>query len=242
MASDILKETYTPNHDSAALLALELLSAINGNANSNLLDRLGKLLASSSESNQVRLSIVLPIYNEEETIHALHQRLSKVLSTIESYEIIFVNDGSSDRSAEIITELHAIDSHIKLVNLSRNFGHQAAITAGIDYSHGQAVILMDADLQDPPELIPQMLECWRKGAEVVFAVREKRKEFFLKRAAYFAFYRLLQVVSNIDIPLDSGDFCLMDHKVVKHIRALPERNRFLRGLRSWVGYKQVALP
>ncbi len=101
---------------------------------------------------------------------------------------------------------------------------------------------MDADLQDPPELIPQMLEQWRKGAEVVFAVREKRREHFLKRAAYFTFYRLLQVVSNIDIPLDSGDFCLMDRKVVEHIKALPEKNRFLRGLRSWVGYKQVAMP
>ena len=235
MASDILKETYTANHDSVALLALELLSVINENANSNLLDSLRRLLASSSESNQVTLSVVLPV-------HKLYQRLNEVLSAIESYEIIFVNDGSSDRSAEIVIELHAIDPRIKLVNLSRNFGHQAAITAGIDHSNGQAVILMDADLQDPPELIPQMLECWRKGAEVVFAVREKRKEFFLKRAAYFAFYRLLQVISNIDIPLDSGDFCLMDHKVVRHIRALPERNRFLRGLRSWVGYKQIALP
>lgn len=244
MDSDTLKETYTQPPDNAALFALELLKAINGSANTNgnLFDELGKLLASSSRSNEVELSVVLPIYNEEETIPELHRRLNEVLSPLESYEVIFVNDGSADRSVEIISELRAIDPHIKLVNLSRNFGHQAAITAGIDHSGGRAVILMDADLQDPPELIPQLLEQWRTGAEVVFAVRKKRQESFLKRGAYFTFYRLLQLISNIDIPLDSGDFCLMDRKVVNQIKALPEKNRFLRGLRSWIGYKQVALP
>jgi dolichol-phosphate mannosyltransferase len=197
---------------------------------------------SESKIENVELSIVLPIYNEEENIPELFTRLVQVIKSVRSAEIIFVNDGSRDSSVELITQLHNQDSRVKLINLSRNFGHQAAITAGIDYSSGNAVVLMDADLQDPPEVLNRMIEIWREGAEVVYAVRQKRKEPVWKKTAYFAFYRLLKLIANIEIPLDSGDFCLMDRKVIQQLKAMPERNRFLRGLRSWVGFKQVALP
>jgi dolichol-phosphate mannosyltransferase len=192
-------------------------------------------------TDRPEISVVLPIFNEEENLPELYRRLVKVLGE-SSYEILFVNDGSSDRSLDLICELREINPKVKLINLSRNFGHQAAITAGIDHSLGRAVVLLDADLQDPPELIAEMLDKWRSGNEVVYAVRQKRKDGIIKRSAYFWFYRLLKMLSNIDIPLDSGDFCLMDRAVVEKLKALPERNRFLRGLRSWVGYKQVALP
>lgn len=190
------------------------------------------------------ISLVLPVYNEEDNIPELYRRLGSLLERPEigsNVEILFIDDGSVDRSAELIESLRHSDPRIKLIRFSRNFGHQAAITAGLDYSSGQAVILLDADLQDPPEVTLQFLEQWRKGADVVYAVRRKRKESVLKRASYFIFYRLLQIVSNIDIPLDSGDFCLIDRRVVDQIKALPEKNRFLRGLRSWVGYRQVAV-
>ncbi len=211
-----------------------------------LMERLQELLKSRSENltAPIELSIVLPIYNEAENIPELYRRLTQTLElekAMQSVEILFINDGSSDRSAELISALHQTDSRVKLLSFSRNFGHQAAITAGMDYSRGQAVVLMDADLQDPPELLLQLLEQWRSGAEVVYAVRHKRKESVFKRTAYFGFYRLLQFVSNVDIPLDSGDFCLMDRRVVEQLKALPEKNRFLRGLRSWVGYRQVAV-
>jgi dolichol-phosphate mannosyltransferase len=185
------------------------------------------------------VSVVLPVYNEEDNIRELYRRLKPVVESVGSYEVILVDDGSSDGSAEILREVHELDAQFKVIRFSRNFGHQAAISAGIDRSRGNAVILMDSDLQDPPELLPDILELWRAGAEVVYAVRRQRKENFVKRVCYFAFYRLLQFVSNIDIPLDSGDFCLLDRKVVDHLKSMPERNRFLRGLRSWIGFRQV---
>lgn len=190
------------------------------------------------------LSLVIPIFNEEENIPELYTRLNVVLdqNSIESAEVIFVNDGSRDRSEELIRELRAKDARIRLVNFSRNFGHQAAITAGIDMSRGRAVILMDADMQDPPQLIGEMLEKWREGGEIVYAVRRKRDDdSFFKKLFAVSFYRFLQRVSSIDIPLDTGDFCLLDKKVVDQLKALPERNRFLRGLRSWLGYNQVGV-
>ncbi len=192
------------------------------------------------------VSLVFPIFNESENIPALFERVSAVLASeaLTGYrgEILFVDDGSFDDSVELILGLRRTDKRVKLVRLSRNFGHQAAITAGIDVSTGNAVVLMDADLQDPPEMLPEFLAAWQSGGEVVYAVRKKRKESAWKRATYFTFYRVLQRISAIDIPLDSGDFCLMDRKVVDRLKSLPERNRFLRGLRSWVGYKQIALP
>ena len=237
------------NPETAKLIALDILHLtleMNGtNQVTTDIDNLSLISSDLHRSPEVELSIVLPIYNEAENLPELYRRLCQTLDhtdIAQKVELLFVNDGSSDRSAELITALHQQDSRVALLNFSRNFGHQAAITAGIDYSRGKAVVLMDADLQDPPELLPQMREQWRNGVEVVYAVRRKRKESIFKRAAYFMFYHLLQLISNINIPLDSGDFCLMDRRVVEQLKALPEKNRFLRGLRSWVGYRQVALP
>lgn len=195
-------------------------------------------------SSDVELSLVFPAYNEEENIPELYRQVAAVLEDnhIENAELLFVNNGSWDQTEELIRELKKKDPRVKLINFSRNFGHQAAITAGIDFSSGNATVLMDADLQDPPHVITEMLKKWREGAEIVYAVREKRgKEPIWKKVFAFSFYRMLQYVSNIEIPLDTGDFCLLDRKVVSYLKALPERNRFLRGLRSWLGFKQVAV-
>ncbi|MDZ7267405.1 MAG: glycosyltransferase family 2 protein [candidate division KSB1 bacterium] len=190
----------------------------------------------------VRYSIVLPVYNEEENLLQIYQRLTRVLSALgEPYEIIFVNDGSRDRSREILRSLHQQDARVKLVSFTRNFGHQTAVSAGLDFAAGDAVIVMDADLQDPPECLPQFIAKWQEGHDVVYAIRTKRKENIFKRAAYALFYRLIKRIADIDIPLDSGDFCIMDQKVVRVIRSLPERNRFVRGIRSWVGFRQTGL-
>ncbi|MDP2947724.1 MAG: glycosyltransferase family 2 protein [Nanoarchaeota archaeon] len=187
-------------------------------------------------------SIVIPIYNEQETLPEIYRRLKAVIDTLDApSEIIFIDDGSSDQSSGIINEIHKSDSRIKLIRFSRNFGHQVAISAGIDFASGEVVILMDGDLQDPPEVIPNFIQKWREGFNVVFAIRTKRKENIFKRFAYFVFYRLLRKLSYLDIPLDAGDFCLMDRNVVKALKNLPERHRFVRGLRTWVGFKQVGL-
>jgi glycosyltransferase involved in cell wall biosynthesis len=188
------------------------------------------------------LSVVLPVYNEQDSLIRLHGRLTEVLNAEDvSYEIIFVDDGSTDGSIPLLHKLAASDPRVRLVRLARNFGHQTAISAGIDFASGQAVIVMDADLQDPPEVLPQFINKWREGYEVVYAVRRRRKEHILKRIAYSGFYRLLKPLASIDIPLDSGDFCIMDRRVVSVLTAMPERNRFLRGIRSWVGFRQIGL-
>jgi len=187
------------------------------------------------------ISVVIPVYNEENNLTKLWERLQPALSDLGSYEVIFVNDGSGDDSAAVIRKICATDPAVKLVSLSRNFGHQAALSAGIDYARGECVALMDADLQDPPELLEEFVKQWRAGYRVVYAVRQRRKEALLKRAAYYTFYRTLKRLANIDIPLDAGDFCLMDRRVVERLRTLPEKNRFLRGLRSWVGFRQVGV-
>jgi len=198
---------------------------------------------SHAQDGPPELSLVIPLHNEQETLVELHRRLSAVLQELGlNYEIVLVNDGSRDATPELILELQAADPRISGVHLSRNFGHQAAVTAGLDHALGQAVVVMDGDLQDPPELIPHMVELWRDGNEVVYAVRRQRKEGALKRLGYFAFYRLMRALSDLEIPLDSGDFCLMDRQVVDALGALPERLRFVRGLRSFVGFRQVGLP
>ncbi len=186
------------------------------------------------------ISIVVPVYNEQETLDALVERLGSVMERLgESFEVIFINDGSRDRSEEMLRGVHARDPRFKLVNFSRNFGHQVAVTAGLDFARGDAVIVMDGDLQDPPEVLPGMIERWREGYEVVYAVRQERKENVLLRACYKGFYWLLHKVSYLDIPLDSGDFSLIDRRVVEVLRRMPERNRFVRGLRTWAGFRQI---
>ncbi len=188
------------------------------------------------------LSVVIPAYNEEENLDALYTRLVAALDPLGmSYELIFVNDGSRDRTLPMLQQLAAADGRVVVVDLARNFGHQIAISAGLDHARGDGVIVMDGDLQDPPEVLPQFIAKWREGYEVVYAVREKRKEGPLKRAAYSLFYRLLKRVSQIDIPLDAGDFCIMDRRVVDLLNGMPERNRFVRGIRSWVGLNQTGL-
>jgi glycosyltransferase involved in cell wall biosynthesis len=193
--------------------------------------------------HQPEISVVLPVYEEEANLQILYSRLTKVLLETEpDYEIIFIDDGSHDGSLKLMHEIAQNDSHVLVVELARNFGHQVAISAGIDHARGRGVIIMDADLQDPPEVLPQFIEKWREGHDVVYAVRTNRKEGWLKRTAYNLFYRVLQRIANIEIPLDAGDFSIMDRKVVDILVSMPERNRFVRGIRSWVGLDQVGVP
>jgi glycosyltransferase involved in cell wall biosynthesis len=188
------------------------------------------------------LSIVVPFYNEQENIHEVHRRVSDALAALgKSYEIVFVNDGSRDRTAELANELAQQDPRLVVVHLSRNFGHQAAISAGIHVARGRGVVLMDGDLQDPPEVLGSFVQAWQDGHDVVYAIREKRKEGAFKRFGYFVFYRLLRAISDLDIPLDSGDFCLMDRRVVDVLKHLPEQMRFVRGLRTFVGFRQIGV-
>jgi len=197
-------------------------------------------------SNRVRdeaapvISVVVPIYNEEANLPVLVERLTRTLTALGTiYEVIFVDDGSRDRSRELLREFHGRDPRLKLVGLSRNFGHQVAISCGIDFARGDGVVVMDGDLQDPPEVLPDLIARWREGFDVVYAVRQERKENLIKRVAYKSFYWLLRRVSYLDIPLDSGDFSLMDRRVVDILKRMPERNRFVRGLRTWIGLRQT---
>jgi polyisoprenyl-phosphate glycosyltransferase len=194
-----------------------------------------------ADAPEVVVSIVVPALNEEENLDALWARVRPVLDSVGPGELIIVDDGSADGTWAEILRLGADDRRVRGVRLSRNFGHQAALTAGMAHARGQAVCFMDADLQDPPELLEQLLEQWRAGNQVVYAVRRTRKEGLGKRVAYRAFYRLYRRLANIDVPLDSGDFALLDRVVVDELLALPEHNRFLRGLRSWVGFQQVGV-
>ncbi len=189
------------------------------------------------------ISIVIPIYNEQETLPMLFERLvAAAPSWEEDWEVVLVDDGSTDRSLEMMTEYTDKSPSFRVVKLSRNFGHQPAISAGIERARGDCVVIMDGDLQDPPEELHRFLAKWREGYQVVYAIRRKRKENVFKRAAYKIFYRLMGLISDISIPLDSGDFCLMDRKVVDAmVHQLPERIRFVRGLRAYVGFKQIGV-
>ncbi len=189
------------------------------------------------------ISIVAPVYNEEVILPELHRRLTIVMKEAgEPYELILINDGSHDRSLEIMRELHEQDPRVKVINFSRNFGHQVAITAGTDYARGDAVIIIDADLQDPPEVILQMIERWREGYDVVYAVRSEREgETWFKEITASIFYRLISSITNVDIPIDTGDFRLMDRRVVDAMRQMREQHRFMRGLSSWVGFRQTGV-
>jgi polyisoprenyl-phosphate glycosyltransferase len=194
-------------------------------------------------SKQVTISIIAPVYNEEPVLHELHRTVRRVMEpTADSWELLLVNDGSRDRSAEIIAELHREDPRVKGVSLARNFGFQIAVTAGLDHAQGDAVVLIDADLQDPPEVILAMIAKWREGYDVVYGVRESREgETWFKKFTAKAFYRIIHRITSVNIPLDTGDFRLMDRKVVEAIKRMPESNRFLRGMVSWVGYKQTGV-
>jgi glycosyltransferase involved in cell wall biosynthesis len=191
----------------------------------------------------VRLSVGIPVFNEQEVLPELLARLLPVLDGIEGgpHEVIFVDDGSSDNSRRLVEDAAARDPRIRVVVLSRNFGHQAALGAALDYATGDAVVLMDADLQDEPEVIPQFVARHRAGADVVFARRRSREEGWMLRLAYRAFYRIISALSDTRLPLDTGDFALLGQPVVAALRKLPERERYLRGLRAWVGFTQVGI-
>ena len=190
-----------------------------------------------------KYSLIVPIYNEEEIIPELYRRLSAVMNRLDGLvELILINDGSSDRSLQLLRELHQKDPRICYLSFARNFGHQIAVTAGLNFVRGQVIIILDADLQDPPELIPDMIEKWRQGYQVVYAQRTQRlKEGWFKRFTAYFFYRILKKLADVDIPTDTGDFCLMDRQIVDILNSMPERTRYIRGLRSWVGFEQTAI-
>lgn len=191
------------------------------------------------------VSVVVPCFNEDAVLDETHRRLRAALDAIDAdYEIVYVNDGSKDGTIARLRRLHATDpGHVRVVDLSRNFGHQLAVTAGIDHSAGDAVVLIDADLQDPPELIATFVARWREGYKVVYGVREERHgESAFKRWTAARFYRLLNRLSDVPIPLDTGDFRLMDRVAVDALRRMGEQDRFIRGMVSWVGYRQIAVP
>ena len=192
----------------------------------------------------LRLSVAIPLHNEEHGIPELLSRLGAVLDGIPGgpHEIVLVDDGSSDRTLEVLDAAAQVDPRLVVVALSRNFGHQPALSAALDFVTGDIVIAMDGDLQDRPESIPDMLAKHREGYDVVYAQRKKRKESLALRASYFMYYRLLSTLADTHLPLDAGDFALMTRRVVEQMRAAPEHNRYLRGLRSWVGFRQIGIP
>ena len=191
-----------------------------------------------------RLSVAIPVHNEESVLPELLQRLRSVLDSLPDgpHEMLFVDDGSTDRTFEMLDQAARLDSRVVALSLSRNFGHQTAITAALDHVTGDATVVMDGDLQDVPEAIPQFVQKYREGYDVVYAQRLRRKEPLLLRICYFVFYRMMASLSDIRLPLDSGDFGLMSRQVVEQLKKMPEHHRYLRGMRSWVGFRQTGLP
>lgn len=190
------------------------------------------------------ISLIIPAYNEEATIPELFNRLKSIAPILGEHEILLIDDGSQDQTINLIkSEIikRGPSNNVRLLSLARNFGHQIAVSAGIEHAKGDAIIILDADLQDPPEVIEEFIRRWHEGWSIVYGVRKKRKESWWKRFCYSAFYRILHRLSDISIPLDAGDFCLMDKQVAKTIADLPERNRFIRGLRAWTGLPSIAV-
>jgi polyisoprenyl-phosphate glycosyltransferase len=189
-----------------------------------------------------RVSVVVPIFNEQEVIGELRNRLIPVLEPLGSFEVLLINDGSTDETPLIVDEICMADARLKAIHFSRNFGHQAAVTAGLRECSGRCAVVIDADLQDPPQTIQQMVDKWDNAFDVVYAVRRKREgDGWFKRSSAFVFYRLLGRLTEVEVPPDSGDFCLLDRRVLDVLNAMPERNRYLRGLRAWVGFRQTEL-
>jgi dolichol-phosphate mannosyltransferase len=190
------------------------------------------------------ISIVAPCFNESATLPEFYRRVSEAMQTLEeTWELVLVDDGSQDDTASILQELAHKDEHVRPVIFARNFGHQLAVTAGLDYSRGQAVVIIDSDLQDPPEVIPELITQWRAGYEVVYAIRTEREgETWFKLFTASLFYRLIYRITDVNIPLDTGDFRLLDRKVVDVINQMRERHRFLRGMSVWVGFRQTGVP
>lgn len=193
---------------------------------------------------KIDLSVVVAVYNEHpDNLLRLIERLTQVISPLAiTWEIVFVNDGSRAPTSQALQQLARQFKNVKLLVLSRNFGQQAAISAGLDHAQGRAIVNIDSDLQDPPELIPEMLKLWREGYDVVYAQRSTRRDRFLKRFSAFLFYRILAAVSSVEIPWDTGDFRLIDHRIVQVLNQLPEKTRFLRGQIPWLGFKQIGIP
>ena len=192
----------------------------------------------------ITFSIIAPVFNERESLPVLYQRIKEVMDTTgEPWELVLIDDGSHDGSTEIMRELARQDERVRPVIFARNFGHQIAVTAGLDYSRGQAVVIIDADLQDPPEVILELIQKWREGNEVVFAVRSEREgETWFKTFTAALFYRVIFAITDVKIPLDTGDFRLLDRKVVEVMNQMREKHRFLRGMSSWIGFRQVGVP
>lgn len=190
-----------------------------------------------------KISVIIPMYYEEEVVNECYNRMTGVLSKIENYdyEIICVNDGSKDKTLQILEEIASKDNKLKVISFARNFGHQCAVTAGLKFVTGDCAVIIDADLQDPPELIPEMLKLWEEGNEVIYGKRKTRDgESIFKLLTAKMFYKILNILSDVEIPKDTGDFRLVDRKVVDVINSMPEHNKFLRGLWGWVGFKQIA--
>lgn len=194
-------------------------------------------------SEKVLCSVVIPVYNEELVVEETCKRLKAVMdSTAKSYELIFVNDGSRDKTAAIVSQLCEADSTLKFIDFSRNFGHQLAITAGMDYATGDCIVVIDADLQDPPEVIPEMIKKWSEGYDVVYGKRIKRKgETLFKKVTAKFFYRFLKSMTDVDIPVDAGDFRLIDRKVCDALKSMNEKSRYIRGIISWLGFRQAGV-
>jgi dolichol-phosphate mannosyltransferase len=192
----------------------------------------------------MKLCVVVPVYNEQAVLPEFLRRVGVSLQRLEMgpHQLLFVDDGSTDATLEILREAAAHDPRVAVLSLSRNFGHQAAITAALDHVRADATVIMDADLQDPPEKIAEFIQKWKEGYDVVYARRIKRKESWWFRLSYFVFYRLLSALSNVELPIDVGDFGLMSARVVEEVRKMPEHLRFTRGLRAWVGFRQAAIP
>tara|TARA_B100000963_G_scaffold175469_1_gene152542 strand:- start:4401 stop:5330 length:930 start_codon:yes stop_codon:yes gene_type:complete len=186
------------------------------------------------------ISVVIPLFNESKNINELLRRLIKVLSNFNEYEIIFINDGSTDDTLEKLLKISSSNKRIKIISLSRNFGHQIALSAGIDFISKENAVLMDGDMQDPPELIPDLINKLKQNYNVVYCVRKKRKENFIKKFCYFIFYRILKILSKVNMPLDSGDFSALDQKAITNLKKFPEKNKYIRGLRSWIGFRQTS--